>query len=342
MDSFPIHIKTNSVQVTKQEQGTVPKWFVVHAQKKWEPTHPLADWLNDDGIRLKEDKLSISDTFILAGGHKWRRYAFQVSNAPHGWTTVNVALPEKHGLKQRLAARDARTLPTLEEWKTLAPYDYCEFLIQRHVPVEELTTVVTETEETMLERYTVAWVAPHGVPTLRYDDFGHLRIESAVAYCAVQRGVPGETVVCADSTGHFSFPSHHWDRISNDVFVDAEGKTLFTMADRTREWTPFQPYKDWKNSCGTRYVATKGTVRTTVVMRGRTVIKTTRTPQHPRKLPWAGLRETIDSRNEAEGDFKFLREEKRVLKEALAMAVFRPDRVERMMETYGEDWMERV
>ena len=135
------------------------------------------------------------------------------------------------------------------------------------------------------------------------------------------------------------------------VWLNADGTTAFyghNLRDHT--WDEGKATSAWLSQCQREYVLCEERVREENGVRDR---------QWRRRTPWMSVADVLSTKAGAMRDVEIVEGDapdlpdgytwlahnyqgRRAFKEALAMAVFAPARVERMMETYGEDWMECV
>jgi hypothetical protein len=125
-------------------------------------------------------------------------------------------------------------------------------------------------------------------------------------------------------------------------FADGTPSEALADPDGSAEWR--EDKDKWVNQCREEWVLTKvtGTMR-----RGEYLVDhemgscRTATPDLS-VVGLSALSTKADRVPTGSAELERVVAQRRELKEALAMAVFHPERVDRMTQTYGEDWMERV
>jgi hypothetical protein len=309
------------------------------------PERPQTEWIHrgfNNGGRLTDTGRLVTydetPTFIGAaynGARKYRKWAF--SDA--GRTTV-VAFRERKGVREDLEG----TLPTLAGYNDLLQkHRAC---LVRHETTTPASAVRIESGvEIVLDDVKVCYVG----------FTADLAVEGRDSwYCPTRLVLPPMLVspVRTAQTPHRCIvprnvhvpPVTGYDRdddprvLRRIQYVDASGRPLFTHYDVVHGRFGHDQQSEWVKTCGSKMVAIK---RETVWKNGvRDLVQTRESPVFGVWIE--DLRSHADERPLGWTAWTVLREERRALKEALAMAVFHPARVERMNETYGEDWMERV
>jgi hypothetical protein len=273
------------------------------------------------------------DSFVYTQGHKWRRWVFKDTDDK----ILDVAFRERQGLKQALAA----TPKTREGYEAVLQMDFARFLshhlFRTTTPVAARSVVSVQAGEWSMRPRKVAYIGFRG-ETQMTRMFG--RIEMVYPTLIVSPVQTEETTTRIVVNDRHACPvsdyAHLRDGAEKVHYVDTNGTTLFTQRDISRD--DATALTQWDAMCETATVAE---------MNYRFWNNGTETPSasasrvYP-EIVLSDLRTHAAQTPLEVGVLEALREERRALKEALAMAVFRPDRVERMMETYGEDWMERV
>jgi len=275
-----------------------------------------------------------TDTFVYANGHKWRRWCFVDDDRK----VYDVAFRERKALKGILT-EVPKTREGYERLVSGMPH-----LIQHLTTIPETHNQKEDATEWRMTSTKVAYVGLRGAMTLTrvLPRRSHPFVKASLPTLLISPVQTEETPTRVRISDYYYLPVQDFNRHPTDNenvhFLNADGTLLFTGLDYFQRQDR-DIYQQWHATCSTMMLAQ----RHYVGWDNRVPLSSNDYTGDPFcHIALSDLRSHAGQTPLEVPELETLREERRALKEALAMAVFRPDRVERMMETYGEDWMERV